>query len=149
MSSERPPVLFPRGRRRSTFRYRGEIYSWLRAYHALIAPRLERGDLTWPILCVEMSRHGVTSRGGAAPTQRAAAKAWQTVCRDLEAEGVPDPPGRRLNPSRLPKDWRPPSAPGPAGPAAEPRPATPDPYDVRKALASLRRIMNERSGRKE
>jgi hypothetical protein len=96
-----------------------------------------------------MSRHGVTTRGGGPPNVKAVSKAWQTVCRDLKAEGVAEPPRKRVHPSRLPKDWRPPGAPAPAAPPAVVRPASPDPYDPEKAQALLRKILNERSGRRE
>jgi len=108
MSTATQPVLF-RKKRLKAFRGRGQLYSWLRAHSERIAVGLSSGELTWPMICSECSRHGVASRDGLAPSQRAAAKAWQTLCRDLEAIG--ENPAERHQapkpPSRFPKDWKP------------------------------------------
>ena len=146
-ASTSPPIF--RQRRVAEFRGCGAIYNWLRAHHAAVEERVTRGDTTWSALCQEMSRHGVTTRGGGAPNVKAVSKAWQAVCRDLEAAGEAEPPRRRTFPSRLPKDWRPPSAPAPANVPAVSRPATKDNYDPQKSRALLRSIINERSGRRE
>ena len=150
----KPPLL--RRRRITPFRGRGPIYNWLRAHHRAIKEMMEAGRTTWPLLCEEMVRHGVIARGGLEPSTRAASKAWQTVCRDLvevgEAEAALPRTRRSKLPSRLPKDWRPqelnitPAA-APlalAAPAAAPK----APYDPDKAMAHLKRIMNELSGRR-
>jgi len=145
MSSEQTSSTIFRQRRIAAFRGCGAIYNWLRAHHVAVEARVKRGDLTWSALCHEMSRHGVTTRGGAPPNVKAVSKAWQAVCRDLEAAGEVEPPRRRLHPSRLPRDWRPPGA---AGPPATQRPASSDNYDPEKSNALLQRIINERSGRR-
>jgi hypothetical protein len=148
MNSVTSPLAI-RKRKLVAFRGRGKIYSWLRVHAAEIAPRLERGEATWPAVCAEMVRHGICGRGGEAPTPNAAMRVWHRVVRDVEAEGAAPAKRRRLYPSRLPKDWRPPSAPAPANAPPTPPPASSDDYDSQKAMAALRRIMNERSGRKE
>ena len=152
MNSARQTPVF-RKKRLTAFRGRGDLYSWLRAHHKKVATGLERGDLTWPTICAEMARHGVASRDGLPPSQRAAAKAWCTVRRDLEAEGKGVSEARKCRPSpaRLPRDWRPESA---ATSALASRPTPPpssddEPYDWRKRMAQLRRTINERSGRRE
>ena len=108
MSTPTQPVLF-RKKRLKALRGRGQLYSWLRAHSERIAAGLSSGELTWPLICSECSRHGVASRDGLAPSQRAAAKAWQTLCRDLAAIG--ESPGERRQapkpPSKFPKDWKP------------------------------------------
>lgn len=111
--------LLRRRRRIKEYRHRGPIYNWLRAHHADICKLMASGEGTWPRLCREMQRHGVVARGGATPSEKAASKAWQTLCRDL-GDPVPAPPKRpgSVYPSRIPKDWRPeafsPLAGGPA-----------------------------------
>jgi hypothetical protein len=104
-----------RRRRVTEFRQRGPIYNWLRAHYAAICALMASGEGTWPRLCREMQRHGVVARGGAAPSEKAASKAWQTVCRDL-ADTVPAAPKRpgSIYPSRIPKDWKPQVVPPPA-----------------------------------
>jgi hypothetical protein len=148
MNSEHTSSPVFRQRRVAAFRGCGAIYNWLRAHHVAVEARVKRGDLTWSALCHEMSRHGVTTRGGGAPNVKAVSKAWQSVCRDLAAAGAVEPPRRRPYPSRLPRDWRPAGAPGSAGPPATPRPASSDNYDPEKSNALLQRIINERSGRR-
>ena len=102
--SEHQASVTIRKRRVTAYRGRGSIYNWLRAHHDLVAAKLATDEATWPTLCVEMVRHGVSGRGGETPTPGAAAKAWHRVCRDLERQ--PKRSGR-LMPSRLSKDWRP------------------------------------------
>jgi hypothetical protein len=148
----KPPLL--RWRRITPFWGRGPICNWLRAHHRAIKEMMEAGRTTWPLLCEEMVRHGVIARGGLQPSTRAASKAWQTVCRDLteigEVEAALPRTRRSKPPSHLPKDWRlqeltPAAAlPALAGPAAGAK----APYDPDKAMAHLKRIMNERSGRR-
>lgn len=103
--------LHLRRRRVIAFRGRGPIYNWLRAHHGHIVPMMKTGTATWPALCEEMSRHGVVSRDGSPPSTRAASKAWQTVCRDLqEDERAKAAQPKRVGvtaPSRISKDWRP------------------------------------------
>jgi hypothetical protein len=109
MSTANAPIRF-RKKRLKAFRGRGQLYSWLRAHSEKIAAGLHSGEYTWPILCAECSRHGVVSRDGRPPTRKAAAKAWQTLCRDLETLG-PSPrerPEQRRFPSQMPKGWVPP-----------------------------------------
>ena len=72
-----------------------------------------------------MQRHGVVARGGLVPSEKAASKAWQTVCRDL-ADEEPPPPKRpgSIYPSRIPKDWKPIKvSTSSSGPEAAPAPA--------------------------
>jgi hypothetical protein len=97
-----------RRRRVTEYRQRGPIYNWLRAHYADICRLMASGEGTWPKLCREMQRHGVVARRGFAPTEKAASKAWQTVCRDLadDEPAAPKRPGS-VYPSRIPKDWRP------------------------------------------
>ena len=149
-NTTKPPNL--RRRRITPFRNRGPIYNWLRAHHRAIHPMMEAGRTTWPLLCKEMVRHGVVDRSGSEPSTRAASKAWQTVCRDLEeigeAEAAKPYVARSKPPSRLPKDWRPQEL---TLTASLPTPATgstKEPYDQQKALAHLKRIIAERSGRR-
>ena len=147
----KPPLL--RQRRITPFRGRGPIYNWLRAHHRAIKEKMDAGQTTWSFVCEEMVRHGVLARGGLEPSTRAASKAWQTVCRDLEqngeAEAAKPRPTRTNLPSRMPKDWRPQELTPPAVPAlAGPAVGAKAPYDPDKAMAHLKRIMNERSGRR-
>lgn len=97
-----------RRRRVTCYRQRGPIYNWLRAHYADICALMASGEGTWPRLCCEMQRHGVVARGGATPSEKAASKAWQTVCRDLadKSPAAPKRPGA-VYPSRIRKDWRP------------------------------------------
>jgi len=117
-----PTGQLPRLRRRRVvaFRGRGSIYNWLRAHHTDIAPKVKDGTVTWPALCEEMARHGVVSRGGLAPSRRAAAKAWQTVCRDIEeaarARGAQPRRVGAIPPAHMSKDWRPSGFRSPAQP---------------------------------
>jgi hypothetical protein len=105
--TDRPPLF--RQKRLKEFRGRGRLYSWLRAHSERIAPGLESGEYSWSMLCAECARHGVTGRGGEAPTRKAAWAAWQTLCNDLAASG--ETPANRSKkpkpPSRFPKDWSP------------------------------------------
>ena len=146
------PLL--RQRRITAFRGRGSIYNWLRAHHRAIKEMMDGGRTVWPFVCEEMARHGVLARGGLEPSTRAASKAWQTVCRDLEANGEAEAAlprvARSKPPSRLPKEWRPQEiTPATSQPAlAGPTGGAKAPYDPDKAMAHLKRIMNERSGRR-
>ena len=146
-NTTKPPNL--RRRRITPFRNRGPIYNWLRAHHRAIHPMIEAGRTTWPLLCEEMVRHGVVDRSGSEPSTRAASKAWQTVCRDLEeireAEAAKPYVARSKPPSRLPKDWRPQEFTNAASSSTGGAKA---PYDPGKAMAHLKRIMNKRSGRR-
>ena len=101
-----------------------------------------------------MARHGVIARVSLEPSTRAASRAWQTVCRDLEEIGQAEaarPYVARSKPaSCLPKDWRlqelTPAA--NSSTSSTPTGGAKAPYDPDKAMAHLRRIMNERSGRR-
>ena len=146
------PVI--RRRKVKAFRARGDIYNWLRAHSAEVTRRLASGEMTWPTLCAEMARHGVVDRDQKEPTPNAAIRVWQRVTRDLEengeAEAAKPRPARTNLPSRMPKDWRPQELTPPAAlPAlAGPTAGAKAPYDPDKAMAHLKRIMNERSGRR-
>jgi hypothetical protein len=59
----------------------------LRAHREKIESGLNSGEDTWPILCTEYSSHGVVSRDGEPPSKKAAWKASQTLCRELETLG--------------------------------------------------------------
>lgn len=146
--NEPQPILF-RKKRLRVFRGRGKLYSWLRTHRAKIAVGLSSGEYTWAMLCAECSRHGVLGREGAPATRKAAWKAWQTLCRDLEAIGETPmekkPP--RTYPSRFPKDWKPEAF--REGAPVRAAPSNPESYDWRRRLVQLRQTINERSGRKE
>ena len=63
---------------------RGEVYSWLRAYHTEVSEMLAKGELSWAMLSVEIQRAGVRGRWGELPTPKAAARVWRRVSRDVE-----------------------------------------------------------------
>jgi hypothetical protein len=85
---------------------RGEVYSWLRAYHTEVSEMLARGELSWAMLSVEIQRAGVRGRWGESPTPKAAARVWRRVSRDVEAAAAAAVPKRKY-PSRMSVDWRP------------------------------------------
>jgi hypothetical protein len=109
MSTTSTAIRF-RKKRLQPYRGRGELYCWLRAHRETIASGLSTGELTWPSICEECCRHGVTSRDGLPPTRKAAQKAWQTLLRDLKTLGLKptDKPEKPVYPSRMPK-WTPPA----------------------------------------
>ena len=109
MSTNDTPIRF-RKKRLQAYRGRGQLYSWLRAHRETIAQGFTVGKLTWPVVCAECGRHGVTSRDGTEPSQRAAAKAWQTLLHDLETLGLKstDKIQKPIYPSRMAK-WTPPA----------------------------------------
>jgi len=109
MSTDDTPIRFPK-KRLVAYRGRGQLYSWLRAHRETIAKGIAAGRLTWPSICAEAVRHGIKSRDAMEPSQRAAAKAWQTVIQDLAAAGLKptDKVERPVYPSRMAK-WTPPA----------------------------------------
>ena len=113
-----------RRRRIVAFRGRGPIYNWLRAHYGDVASKMKDGTATWPVLCEEMARHGVLSLDGSAPSTRAASKAWQRVCRDIqEAARVRGGQPRRVGaipPAHMSKDWGPSGFRSPAQPDGQP-----------------------------
>ena len=114
--SDEPSPLNLRQRRILRYRRHGHIYNWLRAHHDAISPLFADETATWPVVCREMQRQGVTSRDGAPPSPSAASKAWQVVVRDVadEAKKSDDATGRvgGTPPSHRPKhDRRPEPAP--------------------------------------
>ncbi|GAB0119863.1 hypothetical protein [Acidisoma sp. 7E03] len=109
MSTDDTPIRF-RKKRLVAYRGRGQLYSWLRAHRLTVAKGIAAGKLTWPAICTEAARHGVKSRDAMEPSQRAAAKAWQTVIQDLAADGLKptDKVQKPVYPSRMAK-WTPPA----------------------------------------
>jgi hypothetical protein len=135
-----------RGENRST------LFWWMVDNHDRIEAAAGR-RIHWKGFCAEAAARGLTDATGKAPTERTARETWYkarleiAAAREREAAASATRRVGRKPPSRLPKDWRPAAfaAPGPAAP----RPAPADDYDQEKAMAALRRIMNERSGRRE
>ena len=103
--SDEFPTLRIRKKGLIAYRGRGEIYAWLRAHYERVRELIEKGEATWPILCLEMVRHDVADRDGGNPTPKAAARVWRRVRDDVGDS----PPGYRFKnyPSRIPKDWKP------------------------------------------
>ena len=107
-----------------SYRGRGEVYSWLRAYQKEVAAALAREELTWARLVADIALDGVTGRAGAPLTANAALRVWQRVSRDAAASLAADAAKKRPKfPSRISPDWRPqPVQPPP--PTRPPMPAT-------------------------
>ena len=148
--SQTPPF---RKKRLQAYRGRGDIYAWLRTHCQQVAERLAGGMATWAWIASEMERHGVKGREGETPSANAVLRVWQRVCRDLETLGE-SPTERRVRPkppSRFSKDWKPEAFREPARMAVAPvvPPAAPQPYDRARRNEQIRRMINERSGRKE
>jgi hypothetical protein len=147
--SQTPPF---RRKRLQAYRGRGDIYAWLRTHCQQVAERLAGGMTTWAWIASEMERHGVKGREGETPSANAVLRVWQRVCRDLETLGE-SPTERRVRPkppSRFPKDWKPEAFLASAAaivPAASAD--SPQPYDRVRRREQIRRMINERSGRKE
>ena len=91
-----------------SYRGRGEVYSWLRAYQKEVTAALNREELTWSQLVAEPALDGVAARAGASLTANAALRVWQRVSRDVEADlAATLALKRRKFPSRISPDWRP------------------------------------------
>jgi hypothetical protein len=105
---------------------RGEVYSWLRAYHTEVSEMLARGELSWALLSVEIQRAGVRGRWGESPTPKAAARVWRRVSRDVGAAAAAAAPKRKY-PSRMSAPRRPGVVPAPAPPPSLPLPPPPSP----------------------
>ncbi len=103
--SDGPPTLRIRKKRLIAYRGRGQIYNWLRGHFERVREMIEKGEATWPSLCLEMVRHDVSDRDGGEPTAKAAARVWRRVREDVGDS----PPAYRFKnyPSRMPKDWKP------------------------------------------
>ena len=95
-----------------SYRGRGEVYSWLRAYQKEVAAALAREELTWARLIADIALDGVTGRAGAPLTANAALRVWQRVSRDaaasLAADAAKKPPDWRPQPVQPPPPTRPP-----------------------------------------
>ena len=127
MSDPNPPTLF-RKKRVRPYVGRGEVYSWLRAYHSQIVTVLARAERSWAELAAEMGRAGLVGRDGATPRANSALKVWRRVCRDVaaEAKAAAAAPKRKF-PSRISPDWRPLVVPPPPIPPTPPQARLPAP----------------------
>ena len=100
-------------------------YRWLREHHAELVPIFAAQRPPWREIAAELTAGGVRGGKGKALTGRALAGIWRRVCADLamvEAKRQAAQQKARMQPSRLPADWRP----MPAQPTA-PKLALPSP----------------------
>ena len=63
------------------------VYSLRLALHMRGTKMLTKDELSWKVPAAEMARDGLTGRYGEAPTANAA-RAWQRLCCDVQAEPV-------------------------------------------------------------
>lgn len=147
-------------------RLRSSLFRWMVKRHDELTERWSEGKIDWRISCEEFAELGLTDTKGKPATERNARETWLqarkhvAAIRAKEAARLPRP----INPSRMPKEWRPANAPPPT--PSTPRPAqTPalqnqlvpirigavqaDGYDPDEQIAHLRRTVRNRSGRQE
>lgn len=111
-------------------------YRWLREHHAELVPLFASQQPPWREIAAELTAGGVRGGKGTALTGRALAGIWRRVWEDLaaaEAKRQATQQKARLQPSRLPADWRP----TPAQPVA-PRRTPPYPVHVQDQTGSDR-----------
>ena len=85
-------------------------YRWLREHHAKLVPLFTSQQPPWREIAAELTAAGVRGGKGTALTGRALAGIWGRVCEDVaavEAKRQAAQQKARLQPSRLPADWRP------------------------------------------
>ena len=115
------------------------------------------GGPSWEAFAATLAREGLTNKHGGPLAAASARRIFRRVSDDVRAETVPkdSKPSPSVMPSRLPATWRPTQAsPSPAPRLMVAQPSSdgsgivncekPSPE---KALADLRRILAERSGR--
>jgi hypothetical protein len=146
-------------------RLRSSLFRWMVKRHDdLVAKWSEDGKVDWRASCEEFVELGLTDLTGKPASEKTARQTWfrvrkhVAVIRAKQAALAPRP----INPSRMPKDWRPANAP-PQSPNAS-RPAAPpvlqnqlapvrtgsvqaDGYDPDEHMAHLFRTFRQRSGR--
>jgi hypothetical protein len=146
-------------------RLRSSLFHWMVKRHDDLAERWGDGKVDWRTACEEFVELGLTDTRGKAATERNARETWLQARKHVSAKRAKaaEQPPPRINPSRLPKDWRPANAPPPttqlfpaaAGshslqdlmPANRKNPADKDDgYDPKARKASLLRLIAERSG---
>jgi len=148
---------------------RSDLFWWMVEQHDEIIKKANGKRINWPSLCAEAARRGRMDRLGQPPSVMTAKKTWQRARKEVEkarAVKAAEPP-RPVYPSRMDKEWQPGNAPPPAVQAERsmlpvvqsaesqnevmPIRRIPshekEPFDPKKQMARLRRIINERSGR--
>lgn len=137
--------------RSQAYKRHSDAYRWLRERHAVLAPVFAATKPPWREIAAEMVAGGVLGGRGKPLKARALAGIWARVCRDVvaaEAKQQATQQSRKLQPSRMPADWRPAPAPSHSVmPRTEPRfpvqdQSSEDPYagmpdHVRKQLEKL------------
>jgi hypothetical protein len=135
--------------------------------HDDLAERWGDGKVDWRTACEEFVELGLTDTRGRAVTERNARETWLQARKHVAAKRgkAAAQPTPRINPSRLPKEWRPANAPPPdqaviAAPSAN-NCVSPQnqiapirkegghkkPYDPDEQMAHLFRTFKQRSGR--
>ncbi len=98
---------------------RGLIYSWLRTHHEEIEELHAVHLNLWAELALDMVEDGVTEAAEGRGLRDRIWKSWQRVKRDVVAAAAAKP--KRVPPSRISPDWRPPIVPPrPTLPAQQP-----------------------------
>lgn len=146
-------------------RLRSSLFRWMVKHHGMLADRWRGEKVDWRTSCAEFAELGLTDTRGKPATERNARETWLQVRKYVAANRVKEAvqPPRRINPSRMPKDWAPanaapppivnsPRLAAPPGLQNQPAPirtseAQDDEYDPEEQMAHLRRTFRERSGR--
>ena len=148
---------------------RSSLFWWMVEHHDHIIENARREAIDWRSVCADFAKRGLADTRGKPATEANARKTWQRVRRHVAESRAtetaqPPPP---VYPSRVDKEWRPANAPPPTGQTEQPElpavlsPGQPneflpirripsherEPFDPKKQMARLRRIINERSGR--
>ncbi len=150
---------------------RSPLFWWMVDHHDQMLKAADGRPINWAAFCLEAAAIGLTDTRGQPPKERNARETWSQArkavarAREREAATAPPKPGS-IYPSRTPADWRPepvtpgtslvPASPGGGVPAIpyqkqgeSTAPVGPEkPYDWRERVASLKRSINERSGRR-
>ena len=94
---------------------RSDLFWWMVEQHDEIIKKASGKRIHWPSVCAEAARRGRMDRLGRPPTVMTAKKTWQRARKEVEAARAAETPAPppQINPSRIDKTWRPPSAPPP------------------------------------
>jgi len=122
--------------RKHAYKCHSAAYRWLREHHAELVPLFASQQPPWREIAAELTAGDVRGGKGKALTGRALASIWGRVCEDVaaaEAKRQAAQQKARLQPSRLPANWRP----TPVQPVT-PRQAPPHPVSVQAQTGSDR-----------
>ena len=114
---------------------RSALYRWLLSRHRKVSKLLARENPSWIVVADMVAAAGVLNTRGHPATPDSVRRVWACVLKDVEAR-TRQKSAKRVNPSRLPANWKPTPA-DPPQPAAAPRYAPPNTVPARTAPIEL------------